>query len=110
MADLRIQQPAPVARQAAGVGADTPGGGEQHEPRQRRPRPDGGAPELALALAEGDRGTLEAHYEQDAAGEPRIRIVDAARGETVAVLSPEELRALAEQTGLPPGLLLRATS
>jgi hypothetical protein len=110
VAELRIQQGAQVARQAAGVGPDAHGGGAPHEqPRRERPAPDGAAPELARALSEDGRA-LEARYELDAAGEPRIRIVDGARGETVAVLTPEELRALAEQTGLPPGLLLRTSS
>lgn len=111
MSELRIQPPSQVARQAAGVGPDAQGGGHQHEPHERkRPAAGGGAPELALALAKSDRGELEARYEVGAGGEPRIRIVDARRGETVAVLTPEELSALAEQAGLPPGLLLRATS
>lgn len=53
---------------------------------------------------------MQARYEQDADGNPLIRIVDAERGETIAVLTPEELQELAAQTGLPPGLLIRTTS
>ena len=39
-----------------------------------------------------------------------IRIVDRESGESVAVVTPEELRELAEQTGLPTGMLLQAQS
>lgn len=108
MADLRIQQTTPV--QAARVSADGRGGTPQREhapPRERQDRH--GADELAVALAGDGRMAMEAHFEQDADGNPLIRIVDAARGETVAVVTPEELRALTEQTGLPPGLLLRTS-
>ena len=53
---------------------------------------------------------MEAHYEQDDDGTPLIRIVDRERDETVAIVTPEELRAMAEQTGLPPGLLLHTAT
>jgi hypothetical protein len=108
MADLRIQQTQPV--QAARVSPDGRGGTPQREqapPREQSERH--GADELAVALAGDGRAAMEAHFEQDAEGNPLIRIVDVARGETVAVVTPEELRALTEQTGLPPGLLLRTS-
>ena len=108
MADLRIQHTTPV--QAARVSPDGRGGTphrDQPPPRERQERH--GADELAVALAGGGRTAMEAHLEQDADGNPLIRIVDIARGETVAVVTPEELRALTEQTGLLPGLLLRAS-
>lgn len=106
MADLRIQQSQPV--QAVRVTSDGRGGTPQREqspPRERQERH--GADELAVALAGDGRAAMEAYFEQDAEGNPLIRIVDTARGETVAVVTPEELRALTEQTGLPPGLLMR---
>lgn len=107
MADLRVQQPATA--QATPVSADGKGGNPHRDQPPPRRRPDHpGAAELAVALAEDGRTAMEAHYEQDADGNPLIRIVDAARGETVAVVTPEELRALTEQTGLPAGLLVRA--
>jgi hypothetical protein len=108
MADLRIQRPVPV--QATPVSADGRGGGahrDQSPPRERSDRH--GADELAVALAGDGRAAMEAHYEQDAAGNPLIRITDVARGETLAVVTPEELRVLTEHTGLPPGLLLRTS-
>ena len=106
MADLRIQQvinrqPAPINPDAGSAGSHR----EREEPRREATHP--GAEELALALARDGRAAIEAHYEEDEAGNPHIRIVDAQSGETVAMMSPAELRALAEQTGLPPGLLLR---
>ena len=39
-----------------------------------------------------------------------VWFVDRDRGETVALLTPEELRDLAEQTGLPAGLLVHISS
>lgn len=80
---------------------------DQSPPRERSPRQ--GAEELAIALAGDGHASMEAHYEQDAEGNPLIRIVDVARGETVGLLTPEELRILTEHTGLPPGLLLRTS-
>jgi hypothetical protein len=108
MADIRIQQPVPV--QATPVSGDSRGGGGHRDQSPPRERPDRhGAEELAVALAGDGRAAMEAHYEQDPAGNPLIRIVDTARGETVAVVTPEELRALTEHIGLPPGLLLRTS-
>lgn len=80
---------------------------EQSPPHERDSRE--GAAELAIALAGDGHASMEARYEQDAEGNPLIRIVDMARGETVGLLTPEELRVLTEQTGLPPGLLLRTS-
>jgi hypothetical protein len=48
--------------------------------------------------------------EIDADGQAIVRVVDRADGQTVAILTPEELRSLAEQTGLPSGLLFQARS
>lgn len=109
MDDLRIQSGPERSVSTVRVAADGRGGGgrQQEQPRQER-RP--GAPELAVALAEDGRAAMEARYEEDADGHPLIRVLDAERGETVAVLTPDELRTLAEQTGLPPGLLVRASS
>jgi hypothetical protein len=106
MVDLRIQQsampqPAPVASDGQNGGARR----EQQQPRRQREHP--GAEELALALAEDGRSAMEAHYEEDADGTPRIRILDTARGETVAVVTPDEIRLLSEHIGLPAGLLVR---
>lgn len=111
MADLRISKPGDGSR-VSNVGAE--GGREQprheqpseHERPQHRP----GAEELAVALTGGDGLAMEAQYEQDADGNPMIRIIDRERGETVALLTPEELRALTEQTGLPPGLLVHRST
>jgi hypothetical protein len=91
-----------------------PDGQREHE-HSRDDTADGdahppGAEELAVALAGDGRAELAAQLDQDENGVPVIRIVDRERGETVAVLTPEELRDLAEQTGLPPGMLLRARS
>lgn len=80
---------------------------DRHEERQERER--GGREELAVALGEPGRA-LVAHLETDADGEAVVRIVDRVGGETIAVLTPDELRVLAEQTGLPPGLLFQARS
>ena len=61
-------------------------------------------------MALDGRQQLSARFEQDADGQPLVRIIDRERGETVALLTPEELRALAEQTGLPPGMLVTISS
>jgi len=111
VADLRVQRPEPAADRPQSVSRDgaSAGRGEGEQPHaDERPA---GAEELAVALAESDRGdALTASYEVGAEGEPLIRIVDRVRGETVALITPEELKALAEDTGLPPGLLLRVSS
>ena len=112
MAELRAIQSDPATERAQAVTPD--GGGTRHPGDEPPPRHDDGptgAEELAVALAESDRGeTLAAHYEVDADGAPLIRIVDRARDETVALITPEELKALAQDTGLPPGLLVRVSS
>ena len=93
--------------------ASSDGGGRQRhhdrEPDQPPHRAPVAAPELALALA-ADGAEVAAVYEEDEAGQPRIRIVDRARGETVALLTPSELQALAATTELPPGLLLQTST
>ena len=53
---------------------------------------------------------MAAHLEQTEDGATIIRVVDQESGETIAVVTPEELRELAEQTGLPTGMLLQAKS
>lgn len=76
----------------------------RREPRRESARRE--SPEVAVAL--GDAVSLA--YEVGADGAPVIRVVDNERGETVALLSPEELRQLTAGTGLPPGALLRLSS
>ncbi len=112
MSDLRVQQFDPGAERALAVSRDGGGGNQDGgEPMPRQHDAPAGAEELAVALAESDRGdTLVASYEVDADGEPLIRIVDRSRDETVALITPEELKTLAEDTGLPPGLLVRVSS
>lgn len=114
MADLKVTRQTDAAQQVHGVAAesDHQSGHQQGdrsrdgETGRRASRP--GSEELALALTEDGRAVMEARYEQDADGNPMIRIVDIERDETVALVTPEELRDMAEQTGLPPGLLVRA--
>ncbi|MDP2326720.1 MAG: hypothetical protein Q8M79_01380 [Dehalococcoidia bacterium] len=111
MPEMRVGTGQPAAA-ASGVPATS---AEQRHQRGRREHeeeqpPARGAEELAVALDEGRRAHLAARFEQDADGMPLVRIIDRDRGETVAVLTPEELRALAEQTGLPSGLLFQGRS
>ena len=111
MADLRVERTpgsggevggvTPEARDR-GLGDDRPGT-EQH---RREP----GSAELAAALAEEGRGSMEARLEVGEDGVALVRIVDTARDETVAVVTPEELRDLAQRTGLPTGRLLQRAS
>jgi hypothetical protein len=110
MPEMRVGPGQPAAA-ASGVPATS---AEQRHQRGRREHedetPQRGAEELAVALDEGRRAHLAARFEQDADGMPLVRIIDRDRGETVAVLTPEELRVLAEQTGLPSGLLFQGRS
>lgn len=110
MPDFRIEHSAPLPGGTPAVSADQRRqGGErqqQQQPGGGKSRP--GAEELAVAL--DGRQQLAARFEQDADGQPLVRIYDRERGETVALLTPEELRALAEQTGLPRGMLLHISS
>ena len=117
MPELRVEHVAPLASGTPSISADQRRRGEERQPPQQgggQERP--GAEELALALdgslagSFDGRSRLSARFEQDADGQPLVRILDAERGETVALLTPEELRALAEQTGLPPGMLVRLSS
>ena len=113
MVDLRVQQTDSSAERARAVSRD--GGGSSQQPGDddapRHRDAPAGAEELAIALAESDRGdALTARYEVDSEGGPLIRIIDRTRNETVALITPEELKTLAEDTGLPPGLLVRVSS
>jgi hypothetical protein len=110
MADVRVDGPAyipPVGVPAASEDRRRQQGGQQQ--RDDRERQPGGREELAVALDESGR-SLAARLEIDEDGQPIVRVVDRAGGHTVAVLTPEELRTLAEQTGLPSGLLFQARS
>jgi len=111
MADLRIQQSVPAS--AAPIAGDgRSGGGHREQSPSREHAARRGVEELAVALAGDGRAVMEAQYEQDADGNPLIRIVDVVKGETVGLVTPEELRSLTEHTGLPglpPGLLLRTS-
>lgn len=111
MAELKITRSDDTALQVGGVASDGDGQAQQRgqEQSQKR-RASPGAEELAVAFSEDGRTTIEARYEQDADGNPRIRIIDRERGETIAVVTPEELRVLAAQTGLPPGLLFHTST
>jgi len=112
VADLRIQHTDASAERPVAVSHDAGSGGRGpgHEPEPHAERAPG-AEELAVALSESDRGeSLTARFELGSEGEPLIRITDRSRNETVALITPEELKALAEDTGLPPGLLLRVSS
>ncbi len=112
MADLRVQHTDPSTERLNGVSPDgrSPNHGGGAEPSHRDSQHPG-AEELAVALAASDRGnSLTARFEVGSAGEPLIRIIDQARGDTVALITPDELKALAEDTGLPPGLLMQVSS
>ena len=112
MADLRVTGTPEHSRQVTQVSSEGSRDPSQNErqPQHRQRRSAPGAEELALALMDDGRTAIEAHYEQDEDGNALIRIVDRERGETVALVTPEELRAMAEQTGLPPGLLLHTAT
>ncbi|MEE8422215.1 MAG: hypothetical protein V3S31_05490 [Dehalococcoidia bacterium] len=113
MADLRVTQSADSPRQVASV---TPDGGRGDEGPQREAAKRGrgdtqaGSEELAVALSLEGSLAIEARYEYDGEGDLLIHIVDKEHGETIAVLTPEELKTLAEQTGLPPGLLVQTST
>lgn len=112
MSDLRVSQPGAAAHSVEGVKPDGDAPRREQQGSQRR-EPDGatGSEELAIALAAPGGGhTLVARYETGEDGGPLIRILDRERDETLALLTPEELQALTEDTGLPPGLLVRAVS
>jgi hypothetical protein len=112
MSDIRVPRQLDASNHVPRVATNGQGGrhapgNEQHShPRHEQP----GAEELALALPETGRVALAAQLIQDVDGNPLIRIVDRERGETIAVVTPEALRELAEQTGLPKGLLVEMTS
>lgn len=106
MADLTVSRPSESQR-LAGVAADGRGS-DHHEPppEQKRRERQSYSPELAIALGEA----VTAVFEEGPDGRPMIRIIDRERGETVAFVTPEELLAMTAETGLPPGLLMRAAS
>lgn len=112
MADLRVNSTPDAARQVGNVTPDGDGGQRSRdEPRDgHERRRHTGAEELAVALSADGGAAMEAHYEQGPDGEARIRIVDVERNETVALLTPEELRELAISTGLPPGMLVQTST
>jgi hypothetical protein len=111
MSDMRVPRPIDASTHVTTVTANGQGGrhaqGEQHSRPRHEQR---GAEELAVALSENGRAALGAQLIQDADGNALIRIIDRERGETIAVVSPEALRELAERTGLPKGLLVEMTS
>ncbi len=113
MSDIRVPGPPDPTVHVAQIRTHGDGGGHHAQgdaqPHERREEPRG-AEELSVALAGSGRSALAAQFVQDAEGNALIRIVDRERGDVVAVITPEELRALAEQTGLPPGLLVQASS
>jgi len=108
MSDIRFDGPVHLPPAAIPTASEErrrqPGG--QRRQQERQP---GGREELALALDEGGRA-LAALLETDVDGVAIVRVVDRTDGRTVAVLTPEELRALADATGLPSGLLFQARS
>lgn len=110
MADLRVDQTATNQQRPAPVSGEGAGNRERQQGRERSPRPRPGAEELAVALSESDRTELTAHYEPSEDGAGLIHIIDNKSGETIAILTPEELRAMAETTGLPAGLLVEVAS
>src|SRR5687768_14684276 len=112
MSDIRVPRPIDTSSHVPPVTTNSQGG-RRHSEGEQHPHPrhgQSGAEELALALSENGRGALKAQLIHDVDGKPLIKIVDRERGETVAVVSPETLRELAEQTGLPKGLLVEMTS
>lgn len=118
MADVRVDRPTYVP--SVGVpdtseerprqgreGQERREGGPGRDGERDDARSPGGREELAVAFDDPAR-SLAAHFEQAEDGSPQVRILDRVSGQTVAVLTPDELRAMAEQTGLPSGLLFQA--
>ena len=111
MADVRIERSQGAGREVGAVAPDArerPPGRDRPSEEQRRREP--GSAELAAALDQEGRATMEARLELGEDGTALVRIVDTARDETVAVVTPEELRDLAQRTGLPAGLLPQRAS
>ena len=112
MSDIRVPRPIDASNHVSPV--VTNGHGKRHaQDEQEHSHPHHeprGAEELAIALSENGRGALRAQLIQGADGSALIKIIDRERGETIAIVSPETLRELAEQTGLPKGLLVEMTS
>lgn len=112
MADVRLDRPftaPPVGVPGVSEERRRQGDGGPSDRQRERDQQPGGREELAVALGEPGR-SLRAELEQDADGRLLVRVVDRDRGEVVAILTPDELRTLAEQTGLPSGLLFQARS
>jgi hypothetical protein len=110
MADLRVDHgPQPIGTQPASADQRRQGEHRDRQPSNGR-RQQPGAEELAVALHGTGHGALRARFEQDSEGHPLVRIIDRDSGETVALLTPEELRDMADATGLPPGLLVQLAS
>ncbi len=105
MADIAIARNA-EAQRLGGVGAEAHSEPRRQPEQQRKRRPRPRSPEVAIALG----AAVSLSYEIGADGQPLVRVVDHERGETVALLSPEELRSLTADTGLPPGSLVRLSS
>lgn len=86
--------------------------GEQRRQQQgRRDAEREPEPGEALAAALDETGRrLTAHLDQDPEGSALVRIVDTDSGETVALLTPVDLRTLAEQSGAVSGLLFQSRS
>ena len=112
MADIgRTRGAGDPTRQVQSVAADGRARDDSHEREtQRPPERAAGSEELAVALSNDGGDALAAQLEQDADGATVIRVVARETGETIAVVTPQELRELAERTGLPTGLLLQARS
>jgi len=109
MPELRVEHVAPLVGGTPAISADQRRrGGDGRQQRQDGEHSPPGAEELAVAL--DGRRHLSARFEQDSDGQPLVRVVDRERGETVALLTPDELRRLAEQTGLPTGMLVHLSS
>jgi hypothetical protein len=110
MSDLRVQHGPSIPQGPPPVGHGHRGGEQERRREERDREPRRGMEELAVALDEHGRGSLVARFEQDAEGAPAVRIVDRESGETVALLTPDELRELSERAGLPSGLLLQIST
>lgn len=111
MSDLRIAGTPDPSQPVRSIGDGRRQSDEHERDDSRRdlePRP--GSEELAIALTEDGNMSIAATLEEDEAGQPVVRVVNTESGETLALLTPEELRQLAEETGLPVGMLLQAAS
>lgn len=110
MSELSVGRPGDGQHQPPPSGDDRQRRRAEPVPEAERHAPPGGAAIGAeeLALAFGAAGPVHARLEYDDAGRPLARVVDLVRGETVALLTLDELRALTEATGLPAGMFIQA--